>query len=461
MTDPKNTICRLRWDYPVINFGRREARTCCRTPGQPIKDQEISKHGADVFLNNDYQIQRRFEMLKGVRHPDCSSCWKLEDHGASSPREREDKFVPAMIQRGLMTREQGRDFDQFARSVTIDDPILQSHNPYLLEISLGNQCDMKCMYCSYHYSTQWAVELIKHGDLRQEQYDAEFQEHDLEYEEIFWAWFNEVGKKSLRKIGIIGGEPLIVPRFYSFIDRLIESYRDMPEKKKTVTLWLVTNMNTPRAYFERFLESIPRISEFFKLEIQVSMESTGAQAEYIRNGINWNRFESNVRTLLSSDHDFGFGFQIAINALNIPHLKDFLMWAKELHDTYGRPVALKQNMVSFPDWQSPMVLTPDFADHLDEAISWLLMVSGKMMPVDDKWGKWSRYPRFLQGVANSIRKSSDNPAMRRKFYEWFSTYDRRRNLDFKATFPHHSEFWKLCEAEYQPSRKSSIRIKPT
>jgi hypothetical protein len=457
MSSPKNTICSLRWDYPIVSFGRREARTCCRTPGKHITDQEIGQHGINAFLNNDFQIQRRLEMLKGIRHPDCSTCWKLEDHGASSPRLGQQDFTSRMMRLGLMSTEQGKDFDTFARSVTIDDPILRSHHPQILEISLGNHCDMKCMYCSYHYSTQWTVEMIKNGELRQEQYDSEFPDSDQKYEDLFWEWFDSVGKHSLTRIGIIGGEPLITPKFYPFIERLLESYTSMPERKKKVTLWLVTNMNTPRTYLDKFLSAIPRISEFFNLEIHASMESIGAQAEYIRNGINWNRFESNVREILSSGLEFEFGFQMAINALNIPHLKDFLMWAKELHDTYQRPIALKQNVVSYPEWQSPLILTPDFADHLYETIAWLMTVSDGMMVVSDEWGKWTRYSGFLNGIAKGIRNSRPNPLIRRKFYEWFSAYDRRRKLDFLATFPHHAEFWETCESAYHTGRNSPIR----
>ena len=73
MTDPKNTICRLRWDYPIVNFDRNDSRLCCRTPGKTISSDEMVKHGTDAFLNNDFQLQRRFEMLKGIKHADCNT----------------------------------------------------------------------------------------------------------------------------------------------------------------------------------------------------------------------------------------------------------------------------------------------------------------------------------------------------------------------------------------------------
>lgn len=443
--DPKTTICRLRWDYPIINFGRREARLCCRTPGKYITDEEIAQHGKDVFLNNDFQVARRLEMLQGVKHPDCNTCWRLEANKMQSPRLNHRDFMHHMAERGLVPPDHSSDtFNEFAATVGLDSPILQSHNPDMLEISLGNFCDMKCMYCSHHYSTQWASEMIKYGDIAQVSYDKEFPEPDPAFEELFWEWFNDTGKLSIKRIGIIGGEPLIMPRFYQFIDRLIGCY-DGQNTPTKVSLWVVTNMNTPPAYYQKFMNYLPKLTKHFKVEIHASMESMGKQAEYIRNGVIWDRFESNIRNLLKSDHQVEFGFQMAINALNIPHLKDYLMWVKSLHDQYKKPIALKQNIISFPDWQSPLVLTPDFADYLDDTIKWLNDVKDSMMLVPDEWGKWTRYPKFLAGIANGIRTTGPDDYRKAKFYSWFKQYDQRRNLSFLDTFPHHEEFWNLCK----------------
>ena len=240
-----------------------------------------------------------------------------------------------------------------------------------------------------------------------------------------------------------------MPKFYKFIERLFDCYTDMPEKKKKVSLWIVTNLNTPKFYFEKFLQFMPRITDFFKLEIHASMESMGAQAEYIRNGVNWDRFESNVRTLLASDYDMEFGFQMATNALNIPHIKDYLMWVKSLHDTYDRSITLKQNVVSFPDWQSPLVLTPDFADYIDDAVAWLKTIVDDMKVVSDEYGKWTRYPEFLEGIAKGIRNAQPDIEKRKKFYTWFTMFNQRRGLNFVETFPHHKEFWELCKSLHE------------
>jgi organic radical activating enzyme len=240
----------------------------------------------------------------------------------------------------------------------------------MLEISLGNTCDMKCMYCNHHYSTQWATEEIKLGRISQEQYDREFPKAPDIFNEKFWEWFNEAGVYCTR-IGIIGGEPLIMPSFYEFVDKLIEAKRNSLVKTETC-LWIVTNLNTPKNYLEKLLQYLPKMTETFKVEILVSLESVGTRAEYIRSGLDWNKFNKNLDTLLSrKDVKFNFGFIPTLNALSISSIKDFVMFTEDLYNKYGRPVSIKQNIVTFPIQHSPTVLTPEFGKYIDECVEYM------------------------------------------------------------------------------------------
>lgn len=40
---------------------------------------------------------------------------------------------------------------------------------------------------------------------------------------------------------------------------------------------------------------------------------------------------------------------------------------------------------------------------------------------------------------------------RRDFYNWFTEYDRRRNVNFVETFPDMVSFWNLCKQEIEKS----------
>jgi len=448
--DPLKTICDLKWNYPIFNLQRGEFRSCCRTPSKVISEQDLADKGTEAFLNSASMKQSRLDLVQGIRNEDCISCWKLEDSGMKSPRhtpelawellnkkQRKTEILP-YTDDGLRT--------ELSKIKDTSDPLLTSYHPYMLEVSLGNTCDMKCMYCSHHYSTQWGTEKIKWGEITQEQLDREFPEAAPSFNEKYWQWFDSV-KMHIGRLGIIGGEPLITPEFYTFVDRLVTSMESVHHlRKKKMTFWVVTNMNTPANYLEKFFKYLPKITEIFDVEILVSMESLEDRAEYIRNGVNWKRFSSNIDTLLSKkDLKFGFGFILSLNVLNIPTLLDFVMWIEKLYRKYDRPVALKHNIISFPDWQSPLILTPDFADYIDNCVNYMKVVDD-MPEVEDVYGRWNEYILFLENLATSIRENkTDTTSERKKFAEWFDTYDKRRNLNLLETFPEYVDFYNMCK----------------
>jgi len=449
--DPLETICDLKWNYPIFNLDRGEFRSCCRTPSRRISQQELDSTGINAFLNSEHQIQSRLDLIQGKRHEDCQSCWKLEDSGMTSPRHSKEMFGELLHKKKQLPGEfvySDSDLRAELKKITnINDPVLTSYHPYMLEISLGNTCDMKCMYCSHHYSTQWGSEKIKWGEITQAQLDKEFPKAPNGFDDKYWEWFDTV-KLHVGRLGIIGGEPLIMPEFYRFADKLIASVESVKElRKQKMSFWIVTNMNTPPNYLEKFFKYLPKLTEVFNVEILVSMESVGNRAEYIRNGVDWNRFTSNIDKLLSrKDLDFDFGFILSLNALNITNLKEFVQFTENLYHTHGKPVALKHNIISYPDWQSPLILTPDFADYITDCVAYMGTKVDSMPVVGDVYGRWAEYMIFLQNLANSIRNNkTDNTALRSKFVEWFNTYDHRRNLNLLETFPEYTEFYNLCK----------------
>lgn len=451
-TDPLNTVCDLKWNYPIFNMDRGEFRSCCRTPSNTVTEEELQTQGINAFSNSARERASRLNLINGVRDHNCQSCWNLEDQGIKSPRHTPERFHWFMQRQGVIPKEEEYSDESLTTYLSsikeLDHPALSSKTPYMLEISLGNTCDLKCMYCSHHYSTQWATERIKYGEITQEQYDREFPKAAPSFDIKFWEWFNKIGRFHLHRLGIIGGEPLIMPEFYEFVDKLISSVNAVKAlRKEKMTFWIVTNLNTPPNYLEKLFNYLPKLTEVFNVEILVSMESVGKKAEYIRNGLNWKKFTGNLDKVLSrTDLKFDFGFIMSLNALNITSVQDFVKFTEELYVKYQRPVALKQNIISFPSFQSPMILTPDFADHLDSAVEYMKTKVDQMPVVPDYYGRYDQYIIYLENLANSIRHNTGNYITdRRTFSTWFKTYDERRRLNFLEVFPEYTNFYELCK----------------
>jgi len=384
-------------------------------------------------------------MLQGIRHQDCKSCWSIEDQGATSLRGNSHQgFVDYANHNGMFDEFDDKTLEYISDNVSIDSKILESHRPFMLEVSLGNTCDMKCMYCNHVYSSQWAVESLKNGSINTEIYKSVQSRPNQKFLDMFWEWVNTKAKYSLNRIGIIGGEPLITPEFYEFLDRLLEVYQDREGHPKT-RIWVVTNLNATDSYYNKFLEYIPKLSERFILEVHISGESLGRQAEYIRNGLDWDRFEKNVNKLFASDANIEIAFLPSITALSIPRFPLFLKWVHELGVRHNKSIMLKQNIVTYPGWQTPFILPNEYAEFLNPAIEWLQSIAPSMPEVSDKFGTWTAYTSFLINLRDGIQNS--NPPdinILRKFNKWFNEFDQKRNLNFIDTFPELATFYNNC-----------------
>jgi len=447
MPSNEKSLCHLRWGYPNISLTRNEIRTCCKTPFQTVTEKDLNTYDINLFLNTDYQINRRFEMVKGERHSDCNQCWQIEDQGAVSLRGNSPQgFIDFAYHRNMFEEFQTDDLNVISEQVSLDSKFLRSHKPFMLEVSLGNTCDLKCMYCNHVYSSQWASESVKNGKISYQIYEEVNGSPNQKFIDLFWRWVDTEAKHSLDRIGIIGGEPLITPDFYPFIDKLLNVYKDV--ENDNTTIWIVTNLNTPESYFNKLMNYLPKLNEKFKLEILISMESTEEQAEYIRNGLDWKRFESNVYKLfnMTKDNDrVTLGFLPSITALSIPRYKKFLQWVYKVSQDTGKPAMLKQNIVTWPNSHTPFVLTPNFADNLSDAIEWIQSVQSSMPDFSDRYGRWGAYTDFLINLRDSIKNNnSDQSILRQQFHAWFKDFDELRGLNFTETFPELKEFYIQC-----------------
>ena len=443
----ENTVCHLRWGYPNISLSRNEIRTCCKTPFQKISEDLLDHYQTDIFLNTTYQKKRRMEMLQGVQHSDCKSCWSLEQSGAKSLRGNNPYgFIDFAKRHNMFDEFDPPTLERISQEVSLDSKILESNNPFMLEVSLGNTCDMKCMYCNHVYSSQWATESLKNNSINMEIYKQVQTQPNERFINLFWDWVDTKAKHSLDRIGIIGGEPLITPEFYDFLDKLIEVYADKEGPKTRI--WVVTNLNATDNYYNKFLEYIPKLSEKFILEVHISMEALYEQAEYIRNGLDWKRFETNVNKLFASNADIELAFLPSVTALAVPRFYEFLKWVHNLSITYDKAVMLKQNIVTHPDIQSPFILPAECAIYLDPAIEWMENISINMPEVSDKFGTWYSYTEFLTKLRDGIRHNqTDNTMLKQRFATWFDDFDNKRNLNFVNTFPELTKFYNECKTQ--------------
>ncbi len=475
--DFKATFCNQRWEYPNINFGRGDVRMCCRTlKWERITDEKMDALGTDIFLNSPDQIAFRKDMLAGILDEDCNACALLEEGGVKSARQYNLTLpypwltpegsidVNALEKATPITHAETKKTDSLAK-FDGDSWLLKAHHPQVLEVSLGSGCDMKCSYCSPYESSSWEADVdlwalgvgrnaTKPGFKEMIEERLKRNSNDPRFMELFWEWLQGSPIQSLKTISVIGGEPFISPHFPRFVEKLVEAYRG--QKLSFVpNICITTNLNFTEARMDKVIqEFIPKLSEVFQVTILASIESVGPRAEYVRFGLDWNRFQENVHRVAGAGiKRFTFGFNPAINSLSITSLVDFLTFARSVQVKHGIPLVLGQNVVGQPAIQHPSLLTKDFAPHVEAALTLIEKITSE--PMDElSLASWKGYCEFLKPIHESLEQERGKDVGwydrgldegRIMFLRYFQEYDKRRGTNFLKTFPEYASFWNQCQ----------------
>lgn len=444
--DPEKTICKWRWSYPVVHISRGEIRTCDKPINIQLTEKDFQELGTDAFINNPYLIERRWEKLKGYRHSDCFTCIKLEDRGIQSTRTGKEPFMAWM--RDTVGRTES--FEELTQNIPSE--ILRADHPDILEISLSNLCNLKCIYCSSTFSTAWEDEDIKLGKLKEEARETKKYSTPPSMEKYFWEWFHKIGP-SLKRIIFIGGEPLFNEKLYEYLDKMYDLYEVTNPNDK---LWIniISNFSVPEPYFNRLIERIPKLTQKFNLHIEASGEAVGEKLEYIREGLNWKTYTRNIEKLLTFNQPGSgvyFGFQLAVNALAITSIKQLFEYAFDLQKRFGCAVDFKQNIVVSPEHLSPYILTKEFVPYLDETIEFVETHLANPQRNTADFGymlssqRWSEILPFLRSIRSGIETTTNVDHLRTNFAKFVRKNGRIRNKDFLKIFPEYESFLKTCQ----------------
>lgn len=438
ITRPENTICKERWYYADLHFGRGETKTCCLTPGQPLSEKDFQKYGIDAFMNHPEQLERRREKLLGIRHSDCNTCWQMEKSQAISKRKSaahwispQDEFAQYQNARGIPGN-----WEQVQKNQSLT--ALRVKAPKILDISLQNECNLMCTYCNFHYSSRWEKEMIRWGEIKEDQAKLLFNKTTPSYMKYYWEWFDSI-KNDVEQILFIGGEPLIQPGFYEILEKTL-GLLESAQRSKPIEIHITSNFNIPSFHWERFVAILPELTRKAIVKIECSTEAFGERAEYIRYGLKWKTLTKNVENLLSLHlPNLTFGFHACLTTLSSSSMIDLFRYTAGLEKRFDRPVNILENVVISPSRFSLLNLTPDFASYYFEAADFV-KDNLKMDSRDRRNG----YVNFLKAFGDSLKKNQGDPSSRPEFYRWLSRFDQKMGTDFLKTFPEYGKFWEVC-----------------
>jgi len=371
-------------------------KTCCH--GKTAIDYNTSlpmtrnTHSIKEVFDSEYFDSIRQNLLNGVEDSNCDYCWELEKQGVESFRQTTNS---------LFQHEERKD----------TNPKIE-----ILDLSLGNQCNLKCRTCIPEDSSLWVNEYHSTdytGGMSLKEYQKEiiFLESD---DSLFFEDLKQ-HLKTVRIIKMFGGEPFLMKRTWQLLREAVRIGRSQDIElyfNTNCTLWEPSNVEL--------------FDHFKKVEIGLSIDGVGSRFEYMRHPAKWDLVHHNIKQMAAwreAMPNRRLLLTHTVSAYNIWYVHE----AVQLAEQYGLHLYINlclQPEDSFAIQHLPANLKARTDAHVRET-------------VDSTSIHWSEITKLLNYPSEGTDCST-----------WFNEVikrDKYRNESFKDTFPEYYQI--LVEME--------------
>jgi organic radical activating enzyme len=411
---------------------------------------EELKENPSALHNSKYKKEQRKMMLNDERPPECSYCWALEDVGELSDRHfRSAEFEE--IEKGTVDK---------IKAMPWDADVM----PKYLEVNFGNECQMKCSYCTPSISSAWENEFNKFGDYpltkreNWRQYHANnknrenwiYKEKNNPYIEAFWKWFPEVYPQ-LHTLRITGGEPLLSSNVF----KVMEYMENNPNPNLEFSV--NTNMCIPERNLKKFINKVTVLTQQKKInrfQLFTSIDTWGEQAEYIRDPMNIELWEKNVDTFMTAVPKAQCGLMITVNFMSVHRFKgllaQILKWKRKYNTLTHNRFTIDTPYLIEPKHLSLQIMEDEHLEVMYDSLNFMKENTKNWnfnYFSDTDITKWER---VIKWVESNRFTGSELQSNRVDFYKFVNEYDKRRGTNFLKTFPELTDFYNRCASELDP-----------
>ena len=277
------------------------------------------------------------------------------------------------------------------------------------------------------------------------------QSEENPYVEAFWKWWPDL-YKDLHTFRITGGEPLMSKDTWGVLDYIINE----PNPNRNLKLAINSNLGIPDKLLDKFIDKINKICDENRVDefiIFTSVDGWGEQAEYIRNGLVFNKFWENVHKVFQKCPRVNVTFMVTYNALSVPTYNKLIDGVYDLKQTYGSADRywksasfLDTSYLRYPTHQTVQVLPKVWEKAVYQQAKQADFLG---VPVFDY-----SYIGYSDIEIQKIKRTYDwmiapvdeerLKTQRRNFGYYFEAHDKRRGTDFCKTFPEFADFYHDC-----------------
>lgn len=370
-----------------------DAFPCC------LNDTKLGNLNNDKIsdlINSSYIKELRLKMLSETEPAECYRCLNQPLNNATHRKYLNNRYLDKHSDIIKSTSKTGQ-VDNFKFAYW--------------DFRFSNYCNMKCRMCGPEYSTKWYEDIEK--KLQIQKISKDF---DLFLKQI------EPYIQDIDKIFMAGGESIIMPEHWKFLDKLISENRC-----DNILLEYQTNLSK-LTFKDRHIFDIWK--KFKNINICASLDGSHKLAEYIRCGSDWKTIENNIILIKDNLTNVNFSVSITVNLMNIHSLVKF---CKYLIDTN----IVDQDKISFNIlfYQSfyaidvlPKELKKEYTTEIEKYISSI-----------NNQGLINKFLNVLD-VMNSADKFD---LEFKNFCRYSNELDKKRKENTLKILPHYEKYWKI------------------
>ncbi len=399
-----SSFCAAKWLYSIIWLYNGTTASCHHPRPHKIPLMEALRDPSVLHNTQEKKICRE-QMLKGERPPECSYCWDVEDSLKDAISDRIFKTRSFYV-------ESVRRVKDLNTTINI--------NPEILEVAFSRSCNLACSYCCPIFSTSW--------DKFDTSYSSPHSDTHSPYINVFWKWFPKI-VKNLNLLRITGGEPMLSKDFWNLFDWVVAN-------KPNLHFSVNSNLCVSDNLIDKLIEKGKKIKMF---EVFTSCEAIGEKAEYLRDGMYFDKFWYNCEKIISQTNVHHFCFMTTVTALSIYSLIDFMNAVEKLKIKFGKDHPnFFINILHHPSLMSVDILPKEAKlKQRDLLLSWY--ESKKNSPLYRVYELES-----LKGLIDYLGRSHETSSIAtNKFKIFFEKYDKERNKNLLKTFPEIKDWYEV------------------
>ena len=280
------SLCLAPWTHTYLS-PQTERRMCCasREPAQNFAQYIDTAAGTGKYIpitleqhwNGEHMRSVRRRMLAGETLSECEVC--------------NDQLLNTSVYRDYFWHLFQHKLSDVLESTAKDGTTTMQ--PVSWDYRFSNLCNFKCRTCGDMLSSAWETEQKTHDMVDWSnpknnwmQPVTRGQIQDFQTEQVEAEFANAVEQHSVEEVYWVGGEPLMYEQHWRYMQRIIE----LGDGHRVYARY---NTNLSRVDYKGCNLYADLLDHLRDWQICASLDGTGVVGEYIRTGLDYNRFRLN------------------------------------------------------------------------------------------------------------------------------------------------------------------------